>query len=523
MRKMTDIRRIHQSRRYMLGLLLGLLLGLTACGGTVDRSNTLIYGSQDYTAVNPALYEHGEINLLIFAGLTAHDGDNNVVPGLAESWSYDEDAQTWTFRLRDGLTFHDGEPLTSEDVKFTVEAIQDPENGSEIQSDYRDIEAITCPDERTVKFRLKQYNAAFLDYMTIGILPKHLLDGKDLTTDEFNQHPVGAGPYKLTEWDEGQSITLERFEGYYAGEANIETVIFRIIPDSASRLLQLESGDIDMAQLTPQDAETLKAKSDAYNVYEMETADYRALAYNFGRGIFKKYPELSNILSYGIDREAILRSVLLGQGEAAYSPIQKNAYNDDSIERFEYNPAEVASRLEADGWSKNSDGWYEKDGTELAFAISAMADDQVRVDMANMCAEQLRKLGVRASAESFKELDWEGQDACIIGWGSPFDADLHTRKVFGTGADDNYTGYSSVAVDRALEAAASGKDESKRKMSYAEFLSAMTDKMPYTFLTYVHADYAVRKGISGLSTGTVLGHHGVGVFWNIADWKMKTA
>ncbi len=143
---MTDIRRIHQSRRYMLGLLLGLLLGLTACGGTVDRSNTLIYGSQDYTAVNPALYEHGEINLLIFAGLTAHDGDNNVVPGLAESWSYDEGAQTWTFRLRDGLTFHDGEPLTSEDVKFTVEAIQDPENGSEIQSDYRDIEAISCPD-----------------------------------------------------------------------------------------------------------------------------------------------------------------------------------------------------------------------------------------------------------------------------------------------------------------------------------------------------------------------------------------
>ena len=509
-------------RGVLLGLCFGLMLSLSACGSSnIDRSNTLIYGSSDYTAINPALYEHGEINLLIFAGLTAHDGDNKVVPGLAESWSYDEVTKTWTFHLREGLTFHDGEPLTSEDVKFTIEAIQNPDNGSEIQSDYRDIEKISCPDKYTVKFQLKEYNAAFLDYMTVGILPKHLLEGKDLTTDEFNQHPVGAGPYKLTEWDEGQSITLEKFDGYYAGEANIETIIFRIIPDSASRLLQLESGDIDMAQLTPQDAAALAEKSDEYSIYEMETADYRALAYNFSQGIFKEYPELSNILSYGIDRAAIVKSVLLGQGEVAYSPIQKNKYNDDSIERFEYNPSKVASLLEAAGWSKNSDGWYEKDGRELAFTISAMADDQVRVDMANMCAEQLRKLGVHASAESVQELDWEGQDACIIGWGSPFDADLHTRKVFGTGADDNYTGYSNAAADRALAAAACSADDSTRQANYAEFLAAMTDQMPYTFLAYVHADYAVRKGVSGLTANAVLGHHGVGVFWNVADWTLE--
>ena len=513
-------------RRCLRGVLLGLcfvlMLSFSACGSSnIDRSNTLIYGSSDYTAINPALYEHGEINLLIFAGLTAHDGDNKVVPGLAESWSYDEGTKTWTFHLREGLTFHDGEPLTSEDVKFTIEAIQNPDNGSEIQSDYRDIEKISCPDKYTVKFQLKEYNAAFLDYMTVGILPKHLLENKDLTTDEFNQHPVGAGPYKLTEWDEGQSITLEKFDGYYAGEANIETIIFRIIPDSASRLLQLESGDIDMAQLTPQDAAALAEKSDEYSIYEMETADYRALAYNFSQGIFREYPELSNILSYGIDRAAIVKSVLLGQGEVAYSPIQKNKYNDDSIERFEYNPSKVASLLETAGWSKNSDGWYEKDGRELAFTISAMADDQVRVDMANMCAEQLRKLGVHASAESVQELDWEGQDACIIGWGSPFDADLHTRKVFGTGADDNYTGYSNAAADRALAAAARSADDSTRQANYAEFLAAMTDQMPYTFLAYVHADYAVRKGVSGLTANTVLGHHGVGVFWNVADWTLE--
>ena len=126
-----------KTRKSILTLLLCLLLlpaaVLSGCSGesAQDRSSggeegaTLIYGSQDYTAINPALYEHGEINALLFAGLTAHDENNNVVPALAESWSFDEYTLTYTFHLRDGLTFHDGEPLTSADVRFTLEAILD--------------------------------------------------------------------------------------------------------------------------------------------------------------------------------------------------------------------------------------------------------------------------------------------------------------------------------------------------------------------------------------------------------------
>ena len=165
-----------RKRAFMIMVLVFVLI-LTGCGakgGEADSSdNTLIYGSQDYTAINPALYEHGEINALIFAGLTAHDAENKVVPGLADSWEFDESSLTYTFKLRDGLKFHDGEPLTSEDVKYTLEAILNPENQSEIVSNYTDIEDIACPDELTVKIKLRQVNVAFPDYMTIGILPKH--------------------------------------------------------------------------------------------------------------------------------------------------------------------------------------------------------------------------------------------------------------------------------------------------------------------------------------------------------------
>ena len=114
-----------------------------------------------------------------------------------------------------------------------------------------------------------------------------------------------------------------------------------------------------MAQITAKTAKDIEETGD-YNIYRMDTADYRAIAYNFGSPLFKKYPELANILSYAIDRETIIKSVLLGEGQAAYSPIQKGEYNNEKIEKFSYDPEECQKLLEEDGWKKNSDGFYEK-------------------------------------------------------------------------------------------------------------------------------------------------------------------
>ncbi|MGI6721500.1 MAG: ABC transporter substrate-binding protein [Anaerovoracaceae bacterium] len=496
------------------------MIGMAGCGKSANDEDTLVYGSGDYTAINPALYEHGEINALIFAGLTAHDKNDKVVPGLAKSWEWNDDSKTYTFHLRKGLTFQDGKKLTSKDVKFTLDAILDKDNQSEIISNYRDIAGIECPDELTVNIRLKRANVAFPDYMTIGILPQHLLKGKNLAEAKFNQDPVGAGPYKLAKWDQGQSITLEPFDNYYAGRAKIKKIIFKIVEDSDARAAQLESGDLDMAQVTPKDAKNFR-KNDKFNVYDMKTADYRAIAYNYNSAFFKKHRELPNILSYALDRKAILNSVQLGQGQVAYSPLQKNKYNDPDMEKFSYDPQRCEKLLQQNGWKKDKDGIYEKDGDKLAFTINAMEDDQLRVDMAKMCAEQLRKIGADVEAKAQQEMDWENQDSCIIGWGSPFDADDHTYKIFTTGAGDNYTYYSNKAVDRTLTQARSEENDAVRGQLYRQFQEELTKQMPYTFITYVDADYVIKKGITGITPKTVLGHHGVGVFWNIADWQIK--
>ena len=197
-------------------------------GKGADDGNTLVYGSGDYTRINPAMDEHGEINILIFNGLTAHNGKNEVVPGLAKSWDFDEGTCTYTFCLEEGVKWHDGEEFTAEDVKFTIEAIMAPENGSENAPNYEDVEEITVEDDYIIAFRLAAPNAAFLDYMTMAVLPEHLLRGEDMQESDFFRHPVGTGPYRLENWDAGQAITLVKNEEYFKDKPEIGRIVFKI-------------------------------------------------------------------------------------------------------------------------------------------------------------------------------------------------------------------------------------------------------------------------------------------------------
>ena len=483
------------------------------------EEKTLVYGSGDYTNINPALYEHGEINSLIFAGMTAHDAEDKVVPALAESWEWDEASKTYTFHLRKDVTFHDGETFTSADVKFTLDTIMNPDNASEIASNYEDITGIETPDDSTVKITLKAPNVAMLDYLTIGILPKHLLEGKDIVTDDFNRNPVGCGPYKLVSWDEGQSITLEKFDDFYLGAPKIDKVVFKIVEDTQARALQLKSGELDLAQVTPKDAKQFEGE-DGFVVDVMKTADYRGILYNFGSEFFGRHRELPNILSYAIDRQSIVDSVLLGHGEAAYSPLQMGPYNNPDIEKYEFDPEKAKQLLEENGWKMGDDGYYEKDGEQLAFTISNGQADQVRIDMSNICAQNLQDIGVNCKVEVTAETDWANQDAYLIGWGSPFDPDDHTYKVFGTDKGANYSSYSNAKVDELLQQARELETQEERLPLYKEFQAELSKDLPYTFIAYIDAMYVSKDNITGLTKDTVLGHHGVGIFWNIYDWDM---
>lgn len=516
---------VYRMKKHSL-LFAGLLLSfsLSACGGNAAQegaeSVTLVYGSNDYTRINPAMDEHGEINILLFNGLTAHNGDNEVVPGLAKSWEFDEASCTYTFHLEENVKWHDGEDFTADDVKFTIEAIMDPENGSENAPNYEDVEEIRVIDDHTIAFRLSAPNVAFLDYMTMAALPEHLLAGEDMQESDFFRNPVGTGPYRLESWDAGQAITLVRNETYYKELANIERIVFKIVTDDTARALQMKAGELDLALLTPRDAQAF-ADTEGYTCYEMKTSDYRGILFNFGHEYWTENRDLIPAVCCAIDRQSIIDAVLLGQGAVAYGPLQRNIYDNDAVERYEYDPDRAREILESAGCTMGDDGFYERNGEKVGFVISVGAGDQVRIDIAQAAAQQLRAVGIDCSVDIPVQVDWAGQMAYLIGWGSPFDADDHTYKVFGTDKGANYSGYSNAEVDRFLLEARQSDEPEVRAEAYDRFQEALAEDPAFAFICYVDANYVADSGIHGISKDTVMGHHGVGVFWNVAEWTMQ--
>ena len=499
-----------------------VVLSLAACDtGMESDGSSLIYGSGDYDSINPIMNEHCEIKYLLFDGLVKRNGEGDLIPSLAENWTYDEASMTYTFNLRDDVKWHDGEMFTAGDVKFTMEAIMNPDNGSENQPNYTEITEIKVISDTEIAFVLSEPNFAFLDYMTMSILPEHLLQGEDMWTSDYFKAPVGTGPYKLVQWDVGQAIVMTKNEDYFDGPANIDTIIFKIVTDDTAKALQLKNGELDLAQVTPKDAAAFDGV-EGLTVYDMNTADYRGILYNFWNEYWQENGDLIPAISYAIDRQAIVDAVLLGQGFTAYSPIQLNKYNYEGVEKYDFDLAKSAAAFEAAGCEKDEEGFWCRNGERISFTINATPGDQVRMDMAQIAAQQLQEAGLDVKANVPAEgIDWGGQECCIIGWGSPFDADDHTYKVFGTDAGANYSGYSNEKVDQYLKLARQTDDEAQRTEYYKQFQIAMAEAPAYTFFCYIDAMYVGNTAISGIDADTVLGHHGVGIFWNVTEWTIN--
>ncbi len=317
----------------------------------------------------------------------------------------------------------------------------------------------------------------------------------------------------------GQAIILEKNQDYFKGEAHIDQIIFKIVPDDHARALQMESGELDLALLTPKDAQAF-AQREAYQCYTMKTSDYRGIMFNFQHTYWQKNRDLIPAVCYALDRQAMVDAILLGQGEAAYGPLQRNRYHYEGMEHYAYDPAKAREILEAAGCTMGSDGYYVRDGQTVGFVLSVGAGDQVRADLAQAAAQQLKEAGIHCTVEIPVQIDWEGQMAYLIGWGSPFDADDHTYKVFGTGKGANYSGYSNPKVDRYLIKARQSDDPAVRAKAYAQFQTELAKDPAFAFLCYVDADYVAKAAVQGISPDTVMGHHGVGIFWNVADWTL---
>lgn len=511
-------------------LFLTIVLFAAGCGQT-DRSQqaskkdkVLVYGAEfEYDLVNPVLATTNVDNL-IFSGLTKFDENNEAVPDLAKSWDVSSDGLVYTFNLRNDVKWHDGQPFKAEDVKFTLDKILDPKTNTPLQEEFEQIKSVEVIDPYKIRITLKKPFPPLLEKLSMGVIPKHLLDGKDINTADFNSSPVGTGPFKFKEWKKGSSFTVVANDTYYGGRPKLDKVIFKFLPDPNVRLVQLETGEIDLAYLEPDQLKRAE-KVSSIRIYQVPTADYRVMMYNFREPLWQDV-RVRKALNYAVDRQAIVNGILHGKGKAAYGPLQMSWANNPNVEKYEYNLEKASVLLAEAGWKPGSDGILVKNGKKFQFKLTCPITDPVRVALANALSTEFKKLGIEATPEP---LDWsvikiENTQAFILGWGSPFDPDDHTYKLFtskviGKGFN-NLGAYRNSEVDRLLELARTTPDREQRKKYYAEFQKVLAEDPPYNFICYLDALYGVNKKVTGIKT-KVLGHHGAGFLWNIAEWDKK--
>lgn len=492
--------------------------------GSSDLSSTLVYAGEGVDSINPIMDTHGELSAVVFSGLMKYDENNQPIVDLAESYTYDPASYTYKFKLRHGVKWHDGRPFTSDDVVFTYKCLMDSEviGLSSVTSNYEDIESIIAPDDYTVIIKLRQPNAAMLDYFAIGIIPKHLLNGKDILTDSFNQHPIGTGKYKMVSWDTaGGMIILERNTEYYGNVPNIERVIYKTVAVESTKATMLMSGEADLAWLNTKYAEQFRTMS-GYTNYDFQTADYRGAAMDYRTKFWQENGDSVGVLNYAIDKDAIIRAALVGRGIKAYSPIQLNYLGGNKkADTYCYDLEKFRKEMEKLGWKKGSDGIYERNGQKFHFTIQVRDYEEERVEIANLLSQMLKDAGVEMEIVTVTKFDWtKGYNGFLAGYATEFDADQMYAQ-FTTRGSSNTMKYSNSKVDELLTKARHETNIDKRRAAYGEFEEVFSENPGVLLVAYLQGNYVSSDGLKGLNTNRLLGHHAVGVMWNIEEWTLS--
>ncbi len=496
--------------------------GEAAPAGEMSRDNTMIYGAEFMVEkFNPILGSE-YCDAMIFRGLMKTDVDCQPQCDIATDYEISDDLLTYTFNIRDDVKFHDGTTLTADDVVFTISSILDENVNSSIRSDFLLVDKVEKLSDTSLSITLKEPFPALLDKLTVGIVPEHCFEGQDINTADFNANPVGCGPYKLVSLEAGTKCTMTRFDDYYGDKAQIENIIYLYLPDYNTRALQLKNNEIDFTFVEPSQIKELEADENL-NVYVIGSADYRCVMYNFQVCDLFEDVRVRQALNYATDSQAVVDAIAHGYGQPAYSPLQKNKFNCEDVVRYDYDPEKAAALLKEAGWTDtDGDGILDKDGEKLSFTLTAPVDDEVRVNIGTYLSSEWKKLGVDCtlSALGWDAIDIAKCESFLLGWGSPFDADNDTYRLFTTGSADNYGFYSNAEVDKALTDARTKTEDTDRAECYAEFQKAFAEDPAYDLICYLDALYAGNKRLSG-PTDKVLGHHGAGIFWNIEDWTIS--
>jgi len=415
-----------------------------------------------------------------------------------------------TFFLRPGVRWHDGAPLTAEDVKFTYQALIDPKNASPRASSFDPIKSVDVVDELTAKVTYKRlYAPAILDW-ALEIIPKHLLDEAalkremdargisgearktfSLRNSDYNRKPIGTGPFLFSEWQSGQYIRLTRNESYWGRKPEYRQLYFRVLPDFLSMELEFQAGALDLYEAQPHQAARYR-NDPTYHVVPSSSGYYSYIGYNMRRPLFKD-ARVRRALGMAVDVESIIKYVLYGEGRRATGPYYLNTpYADPNLKPLPYDPEGALKLLAEAGWTKNAQGMLEKDGEPLAFTLVTNAGNPQRKAIMTVAQEAWRRIGIDCKIQA---VEWtvfiedfvnhDNYDAMVLAWVGG-DANPDKFQVWHSSQTHpyelNHAGYESAHADELIERIRVEYDPDEQIRLARELDRVIAEDQPYTFL-----------------------------------------
>jgi len=513
-------------------LIITLSLLLPTCGQRAERNpNTFVESSiGDARRLNPVIANDSAsaaINDQVFNGLVKYDKDINLIGDLAKRWEVSNHGKTITFFLRKGVLWHDGVEFTAADCLFTYQKFIDPNVVTPYSSLYMDIAKAEIVNRYVFRVTYKEPFSPAMESWSMGVIPKHLLEGKDINTDQFNRHPIGTGPYRFRDWTAGQKIVLDANNDYFEGRPNIDQFIYRIIPDSSTMFQELLSGGVDLMGLNPlqylRKSETRRIR-DNYVKFRYPANAYTYMGYNLRNPLFGEV-KVRQALSYAINRRGIIEGILLGLGRPCTGPFSyvSWAYNPHA-KVYEYDPERARRMLAEAGWKeRNSTGVLIKNGEPFHFTIMTNQGNTERIRTAEIIQQNLQDVGVHADIrvmewQAFLEqIDKRSFDAIILGWSMGRDPDLydiwHSSKT--KKGEYNFINYKNTEVDRLLIEGRRTFDMEKRKKIYYRIHEILAEEQPYAFLYVPDALPIVHKRFHGIKVEPL------GIMYNFIHWYVS--
>ncbi len=421
--------------------------------------------------------------------VTANAALDGVEPELATDWTISDDGLTYTFKLRKGVKFHNGKEFKAEDVIYSFNRIMDPDFPAADRSDLEMVESVEAPDDYTVVFKLKYPFAAFLTNLeSLWILPK------DAGVD-FNQQLIGTGPFKFVEWVSGDHITLERFDDYWdEGKPYLDKVIFRPVPESATKLVELKTGGLDFIGNVPyKDVAELEADPN-FKVYRVLGVVRDHLGFNVTKPPFDN-KLVRQAMGYLIDREAIAQSIMEGYAKPAQIAIPEShwAFNPAIKNAYTFDPEKARQLLTEAGYP---------DGFKATIKVSPTYPLEIK--MAELIAEAAKEVGVEFEIQQLEwstwiqqvvtEGDYQAEIVLISGGIDPDDFFYqwhHSGEIF------NIWRFSTPELDALLEAGRKTTDREERKKIYYQIQEYLIDQAPMVHIVYRESVMASTAKVHG--------------------------